>query len=45
LSTRVFFLTHCTQLARTLTLWRNLESVFAFSYAGRHGEALALRAE
>jgi len=32
-------------VARTLSLWRNLESVFAFSYAGLHGEALALRAE
>ncbi len=32
-------------VARTLTLWRNLESVFAFSYAGLHGEALTLRAQ
>ena len=32
-------------IARTLTLWRSLESVFAFAYAGLHGEALALRAE
>ena len=32
-------------VARTLTLWRSLESVFAFSYADLHGEALALRAE
>jgi hypothetical protein len=32
-------------VARTLTLWRSLESVFAFSYADLHGEALTLRAQ
>jgi len=32
-------------VARTLTLWRSLESVFAFSYADLHGDALALRAQ
>jgi hypothetical protein len=30
-------------VARTLSLWRSLESVFAYSYAGLHREALALR--
>jgi hypothetical protein len=32
-------------VARTLSLWRNLESVFAFSYAGLHREAMTLRDE
>jgi hypothetical protein len=32
-------------VARTLSLWRSLESVFAFSYAGFHREAMTLREE
>lgn len=32
-----------TQLAMTLSLWRDLESVVAFSYAGAHSEALSNR--
>ncbi len=34
-----------TQIAMTLSLWRDLESVVGFSYAGEHGEALSRRAE
>jgi uncharacterized protein DUF3291 len=30
-------------VARTLTLWRSLEAVCAFSYAGLHREAMTLR--
>ena len=30
-------------VARTLSLWQSLESVFAFSYAGLHREAMTLR--
>jgi len=33
------------QLAMTLSLWRDLESVAAFSYRGIHGDALSKRAE
>jgi hypothetical protein len=33
------------QLAMTLSLWRDLESVAAFSYRGLHGEALSKRTE
>ena len=29
-------------VARTLSLWRSLESVFAFSYGGLHREAMTL---
>jgi hypothetical protein len=32
-------------VARTLTLWRCLESVCAFAYSGLHAEALSLRKE
>jgi hypothetical protein len=32
-------------VARTLTLWQSLESVYAFSYAGLHGEAVNMRAQ
>lgn len=32
-------------VARTLTLWTDLESVFAFSYSGIHAEALRLKKE
>src|SRR5262249_10559268 len=32
-------------VARTLSLWRSLESVFAFTYAGLHREAMSLREE
>jgi hypothetical protein len=34
-----------TQLAMTLTLWRDLESVAAFAYHGIHREALSKRAD
>jgi hypothetical protein len=34
-----------THLARTYTLWRDLESVYAFSYGNLHAEALRLRRE
>jgi hypothetical protein len=34
-----------TQLAMTLTLWRDLESVAAFSYHGAHREALSKRSD
>ena len=33
------------QLAMTLSLWRDLESVAAFAYHGVHGEALSRRAD
>lgn len=33
------------QLAMTLSLWRDLESVAAYSYSGLHGDALAKRSE
>lgn len=33
------------EAAMTLTLWRDLESVFAFAYSGLHAEALQLRRE
>lgn len=33
------------QLAMTLSLWRDLESVAAFSYRGMHGDALSKRGE
>ena len=32
-------------IARTLSLWDDLESVFAFGYAGNHAEALSHRME
>ena len=32
-------------VARTLSLWRSLESVFAYSYAGLHRDAMTLRDE
>jgi hypothetical protein len=31
--------------AMTISLWKDLESVFAFAYSGLHGEALRLRKE
>jgi hypothetical protein len=34
-----------TQIAMTLSLWRDLESVAAFTYHGEHGEALRNRRE
>src|SRR5258708_3978789 len=34
-----------TQIAMTLSLWKDLESVAAFAYHGAHGEALAKRRE
>lgn len=33
------------QLAMTLSLWRDLESVAAFAYQGLHGEALSKRTD
>ena len=33
------------QLAMTVSLWRDLESVAAFAYRGVHGEALSKRAD
>jgi hypothetical protein len=33
------------EAAMTLTLWRNLESVFAFAYSRLHAEALQIRRE
>lgn len=33
------------RVAATLSLWRDLESVFAYTYAGVHGEALGHRRE
>jgi len=33
------------QLAMTISLWRDLESVAAFAYRGAHGEALSRRRE
>lgn len=33
------------EAAMTLTLWRDLESAFAFAYSGLHAEALQLRRE
>jgi len=32
-------------VARTLTLWQNVESVCAYAYSGFHGDALSLRRE
>ena len=32
-------------VARTLSLWQSLESVFAYSYAGLHRDAMTLREE
>ena len=34
-----------SQLAMTVSLWRDLESVAAFAYRGAHGEALTKRKE
>ena len=34
-----------TQIAMTLSLWKDLESIAAFTYHGPHGEALAKRKE
>jgi hypothetical protein len=34
-----------TQIAMTLSLWKDLESVAAFTYHGAHGEALTKRRE
>jgi hypothetical protein len=34
-----------SHLAHTFSLWRDLESVYAFAYADRHAEALRLRRE
>ena len=34
---------HHPRLAMTLSVWEDLESVFAFTYAGAHGEALKHR--
>jgi hypothetical protein len=34
-----------TQLAMTVSLWRDLESVAAFAYRGAHGEALSRRSD
>src|SRR5260370_24647158 len=34
-----------TQIAMTLSLWRDLESVAAFTYHGPHGEALTKRSD
>lgn len=33
------------EAAMTLSLWRDIDSVFAFAYAGMHAEALRLRRE
>src|SRR5438067_1579775 len=33
------------RVAATLSLWQNLESVFAFAYNGQHAEALTKRKE
>jgi hypothetical protein len=37
--------TPLSQLAMTLSLWQDLESVAAFAYNGLHGEALSMRWE